>query len=51
MIDLSQKSSFLTRQASNGVIKIDVRFEEETVWLTQQATVQNFLTVRCEGLS
>lgn len=57
MSDLPQKSQFLIYQAEDGVIKIDVRFEEETVWLTQQhmaelmpeATHKEFLSVRREG--
>jgi len=34
--DLPQKSQFLIYQAESGAIKLDVRFENETVWLTQQ---------------
>jgi len=48
MSDLPHKSQFLIYQTENGAIKIDVRFEEDTVWLTQplmaelfQATQQN----------
>lgn len=44
MSDLPQQSRFLIYQAENGVIKIDVRFEEETVWLTQQHMAELFLT-------
>ena len=44
MSDLPQQSRFLIYQAENGVIKIDVRFEEETVWLTQQHMAELFQT-------
>ena len=36
MSDLPQNSQFLIYQAESGAIKLDVRFENETVWLTQQ---------------
>lgn len=46
--DKSPKSQFLVYQAENGQLKIDVRLENDTVWLTQnlmaelfQATQQN----------
>jgi hypothetical protein len=44
MSDQPQQSCFLIYQAENGVIKIDVRFEEETVWLTQQHMAELFQT-------
>ena len=44
MSDQPQQSRFLIYQAENGVIKIDVRFEEETVWLTQQHLAELFQT-------
>ncbi len=44
MSELPQQSSFFIYQAENGVIKIDVRFEEETVWLTQQHMAELFQT-------
>ncbi len=44
MSDQPQQSRFLIYQAENGVIKIDVRFEEETVWLTQQHMAELFQT-------
>ena len=42
MSDLPQKSQFLIYQAENGVVKLDVRFENETVWLTQQHMAELF---------
>ncbi len=36
MSDLSAKSEFLIYEAENGAIKIEVRFEGETVRLAQQ---------------
>lgn len=42
MSNLPEKSQFLIYQAQNGAIKIDVRFEDETVWLTQQAMAELF---------
>ena len=44
MSDLPQKSQFLIYQAEGGAIKIDVRFENETVWLTQQLLAELFQT-------
>lgn len=38
----SQQSHFLIYLAENGNIKIDVRFENETVWLTQQQLADLF---------
>ncbi len=46
MSDQPQQSRFLIYQAENGVIKIDVRFEEETVWLTQQYMAELFQTTQ-----
>ena len=37
-----QKSHFLIYQSEDGKIKIDVRFENETVWLTQAMLVELF---------
>ena len=42
MSDLPQKSQFLIYQAESGAIKLDVRFENETVWLTQQHMAELF---------
>lgn len=41
--DLS-KGRFLIYQAEDGELKIDVRFEEDSVWLTQQQIAQLFQT-------
>ena len=46
MSNLPQKSQFLIYQAESGVIKIDVRFENETVWLTQQLMADLFQTTQ-----
>ena len=37
-----QKSHFLIYQSEDGKIRIDVRFENETVWLTQAMIVELF---------
>lgn len=42
--DLPQKSHFLVYQAEDGTFKIDVRLEEETVWLTQPLIAELFQT-------
>lgn len=42
--ELTHKSQFLVYQAPDGTIKIDVRFEEETVWLSQQMMAELFQT-------
>ena len=42
MSDLPQKSQFLIYQAESGAIKLDVRFENETVWLTQKHMAELF---------
>jgi hypothetical protein len=39
-------SQFLVYEAENGQIKIDVRFENETVWLTQQLMADLFQTTK-----
>jgi len=44
MSNLPQKSQFLIYQAEDGAIKIDVRFEGETVWLTQPSIAELFQT-------
>ncbi len=41
-----QKSQFLIYQAENGAIKIDVRFDGETVWLTQPLMAELFQTTQ-----
>jgi hypothetical protein len=42
--DAPQKSQLLIYQAESGAIKIDVRFENETVWLTQAQIAELFQT-------
>jgi len=42
--NLPAKSQFLVYQAQDGAIKLDVRFEDETVWLTQQMMAELFQT-------
>ncbi len=44
MPNLPQHSQFLIYQAEDGRVKIDVRFEEESVWLTQQMMADLFQT-------
>ena len=46
MSDVPQKSQFLIYQAENGAIKIDVRFQDETVWLTQPLMAELFQTTQ-----
>lgn len=40
--NLPQKSHFLIYEAGDGALKIDVRLEDETVWLTQQLMAELF---------
>lgn len=42
----NQKSQIVIYKAENGQIKIDVRFENETVWLTQNALAELFQTTK-----
>lgn len=42
--DEPAKGQFLLYQAENGELKIDVRFENESVWLTQQQIAHLFQT-------
>lgn len=44
MSNLPQQSQFLIYQTEDGRVKIDVRFEDESVWLTQQMMVDLFQT-------
>jgi len=46
MSNLPQESQLLIYQAEDGVIKIDVRFENETVWLSQQLMAELFQTTK-----
>ena len=41
-----ENSQFLVYQAEDGQIKIDVRLEQETVWLTQQQMADLFQTTK-----
>ena len=42
--NLPQKSHFLVYQAEDGTLKIDVRLEDESVWLTQPLMAELFQT-------
>jgi len=44
--NLPGKSQFLVYEAEDGGIKIDVRLEDETVWLTQQLMTDLFQTTK-----
>jgi hypothetical protein len=44
--DQPQASRFLIYQAEDGAIKIDVRFEDETVWQSQPLMAQLFGTTQ-----
>jgi hypothetical protein len=46
MSDQSQASRFLIYQAEDGAIKIEVRFEDETVWLSQPLMAELFGTTQ-----
>ena len=39
-------SQFLVYEAEDGQVKIDVRLEDETVWLTQQLMADLFQTTK-----
>jgi len=39
---MDKKSEILIYQDSEGKIKVDVRFEDETVWLTQRSMAELF---------
>lgn len=41
-----QGSQFLVYQTEDGKLKIDVRFEGETVWLAQQQMAELFQTTK-----
>jgi hypothetical protein len=40
------KGQFLIYQSEDGKLKLDVRLEEETVWLTQQSLAELFQTTK-----
>lgn len=42
----NQKSQIVIYKAENGQVKIDVRFDGETVWLTQNALAELFQTTK-----
>jgi len=42
----SAKGQFLVYQAEDGELKLDVRFEDESVWLTQQLMADLFQTTK-----
>ena len=42
----SGKGQFLVYEAEDGQVKIDVRLEDETVWLTQQLMAELFQTTK-----
>jgi len=44
--NLPVKSEFLVYQIEDGRIKIDVRLEDETAWLTQQLMADLFQTTQ-----
>ena len=46
MSDVPSKSQLLIYQSDDGTIKIDVRFESETVWLTQPLMAELFQTTQ-----
>ena len=46
MSDVPSKSQLLIYRSDDGTIKIDVRFENETVWLTQQLMADLFQTTK-----
>ena len=40
--DLEKKGEFLLYKAQDGAVKVDVFFQDETVWLTQKALAELF---------
>ena len=40
------RGQFLVYQAEDGKLKLDVRFEDESVWLTQQLMAELFQTTK-----
>ena len=44
--NLPRKGQFLVYEAEDGRIKIDVRLEDETVWLTQPLMAELFQTTK-----
>ncbi len=46
MSNVPAKSELLIYEAENGAVKLEVRFEGETVWLTQQLMADLFQTTK-----
>ena len=46
MSDLAKKSEFLVYRSESGAIKLEVRFDGDTVWLTQQQLAELFQTTQ-----
>lgn len=44
--NLPRESQFLVYESENGQMKIEVRLEDETVWLTQQLMAELFQTTK-----
>jgi hypothetical protein len=42
--EMASKGQFLVYQTDDGTLKLDVRFEDESVWLTQQLMADLFQT-------
>ena len=42
----SSTAEFLIYRTDNGEVKLDVRLEDETVWLTQQMMAELFQTTK-----
>ena len=42
--NLPEKSEFLIYQSEDGIVRLEVRLEDETVWLTQQMMADLFQT-------
>ncbi|MEE9367389.1 MAG: hypothetical protein V3V05_00845 [Pontiella sp.] len=42
----SSKGRFLVYESPDGQLKLDVRLEDETVWLTQQLMAELFQTTK-----
>ena len=45
-LEMKDSGDFLIYQTENGVTKIDVRIQDDTVWLTQQQMSELFQTSR-----
>ena len=47
---MSDKSEIIIYQTEDGLTKIDVRLEDDTVWLTQAEMAELFQKLRCPQL-